>query len=379
MVIPVRGTLTATRMAFATRCALLLAPDGSVWGWGQNREILGPAGSKDDLRRFRRVPIGVGWLRIAAMDHGGVGLQGDGSLQRWHFDSGGHLTITPLAEPKSPGTNSVARTAVWIDVVAGGQHLLGLKSDGTLFGLGANQRGQLGDGTFYGRAVWTPVRSGQRWSRIGAGDAVSFGIDSGGLLWHWGFIENPGIPNSGFDSRVPNRVAGGPWIQVEPGHAFSGVLGADHRWWGWGPAAENVLGSTNRHLPFALPIGPESRAAIACSTAFAVLDSEGHLWSLGRNPGAAVGDDLPPVAWRRVFESKRWTQLWAGGDTAFGVDDHGVLWTWGLDLSIPSPVDRALSATSEWLRDHGIPAKFGQADNRWNSEPLALARFVSTP
>ena len=56
------------------------------------------------------------------------------------------------------GSSLPARMPAWIDVVCGENHILGLKSDGTLWAWGDNQYGQLGDGTTISRS--SPVQVG---------------------------------------------------------------------------------------------------------------------------------------------------------------------------------------------------------------------------
>jgi len=71
----------------------------------------------------------------------------------------------------------------FVAVSAGGQHSLGLRSDGTLWAWGYNAYGQLGlGGTADG---WTPARVGSatNWVAVSGGQYHSLGLRSDGTLW----------------------------------------------------------------------------------------------------------------------------------------------------------------------------------------------------
>jgi hypothetical protein len=252
--------------------------------------------------------------------------------------------------------------------------------------MGGNARGQIGDGTFQARNDWVRVPFAGRWVAVGAANAASFAIDAHGVLWNWGFIENPGDKQPDFNSRVPNRVPGGPWGQLRPGHLLSAVHASQGSWQVWGPAAENSLGSPHRHLPAPLPTCPDSPSVAVWSSSVLRLDVSGALWICGTPPGPmnATQSETPtggeasaasPVSWQLLFPQRRWVSIWADGDTALGLDPNGTLWAWGLDLTPPSLADQTLTNLSDWLVDHGINARFGQAGNRWIREPTPVARL----
>jgi len=134
---------------------LALVGDGTVWAWGDNRN--GQLG--DGTTENRNVPVPVHDLRnvgaIATGYHHSLALLRDGTVRAWGLNDQGQLgdgTTTNRSRPvEVPGLTRV--TAISAngggDDMAPGRygHSLALLEDGTVRAWGANERGQLGDGT----------------------------------------------------------------------------------------------------------------------------------------------------------------------------------------------------------------------------------------
>ena len=73
-----------------------------------------------------------------------------------------------------------------VAIAGGGNHSLALKSDGTVYAWGHNNRGQLGDGTTTQR--YTPVLLSDLTGvvRIECGDSHSMALKSDGTVYAWG-------------------------------------------------------------------------------------------------------------------------------------------------------------------------------------------------
>jgi alpha-tubulin suppressor-like RCC1 family protein len=83
----------------------------------------------------------------------------------------------------------------WTAVAAGPVHSFAIKIDGSLWGWGNNNHGQLGDGTETNRN--TPVRVGTdtNWIAASAGVYHSIAVKIDGSLWVWGanFVSQLGV------------------------------------------------------------------------------------------------------------------------------------------------------------------------------------------
>ncbi|MCL2712684.1 MAG: hypothetical protein FWD37_05385, partial [Methanomassiliicoccaceae archaeon] len=146
-----------------------LKSDGAVWAWGLNNYGQLGDGSTDDIS----TPVQVvgedddGFLTnvkaIAAGNNHTVALKNDGTVWAWGRNNSGPLgdntvtnSHTPVQVLKGTSTSMDDYLHDVIAIAAGGQHTIALKGDGTVWALGRNTEGQLGDGTTIQRR--TPVQ-----------------------------------------------------------------------------------------------------------------------------------------------------------------------------------------------------------------------------
>lgn len=148
--------LRATRVVLGETSAAAVAQDGSLWSWGgalygeigRDPAALAPARVEIDL------PAGVTVRDVALVREGGVAVLSDGTVRRWgrvqcyrtwtqescgRFDDDG-VYERPVAVPAPVDAPAVAAAACLQCGVV-------LTSTGTVWGWGANDAGQLGDGT----------------------------------------------------------------------------------------------------------------------------------------------------------------------------------------------------------------------------------------
>ena len=78
-------------------------------------------------------------------------------------------------------------TNVWTSVACGGSHTIAIKYDGTLWGWGYNNSGQLGDGTGTQRTAPVQIGSDTNWASVSAGASHSLAVKTTGTLWAWGY------------------------------------------------------------------------------------------------------------------------------------------------------------------------------------------------
>jgi len=74
----------------------------------------------------------------------------------------------------------------WQSVVCGYYHTVALKSNGTLWAWGANNYGQLGDGTTLGKSSPIQVGSATDWQSVACDSEHTMALKSAGTLWAWG-------------------------------------------------------------------------------------------------------------------------------------------------------------------------------------------------
>ncbi|HEY3857566.1 MAG TPA: hypothetical protein VGO67_24555 [Verrucomicrobiae bacterium] len=166
---------------------LFLTSDGSLWAIGSDEHgELGDGNTTDDaVTNAERIVIG-GVTAVAAGDFHSLFLKNDGSLWAMGENSSGQLGDGTYSDTNQP--EMIVPTGV-VAIAAGGGHSLFIKKDGSLWAMGSDSFGQLGDGSTDGGNFQTNrpemiVASGV--TTIAAGEAHSLFIKSDGSLWAMG-------------------------------------------------------------------------------------------------------------------------------------------------------------------------------------------------
>ena len=142
-----------TAITAGLNASLFIKSDGSLWGMGNNGAgQLGPAADP----YAQDVPIQIVASNVTAVAEGNtftLFIKSDGSLWGMGENPYGQLGLGPTYVGEHNGTH-VPLQIVASNVVAvatGYGHSLFIKSDGSLWGMGDNADGELGDGTYSNR------------------------------------------------------------------------------------------------------------------------------------------------------------------------------------------------------------------------------------
>ncbi len=130
----------------------------AVWAWGSN--YAGQVGDGTHTDRLTPEPvIGIGttsFVGLAVGDGFALALRSDGSVWGWGADGYGQLANGPQSAGTATPTMSIGAGSGIIALAAGVNHALALRSDGTVLAWGSNSSGELGDGST--AAVSGPVQ-----------------------------------------------------------------------------------------------------------------------------------------------------------------------------------------------------------------------------
>ena len=139
-----------------TRYSAAIKTNGTLWTWG--RSTYGELGD-GAMSSTKQIPTQVGtdtnWAQVSARSYNIAAIKTNGDLWIWGRNDSGQLGIG-TSGAGTDKTSPVQVPGKWKQVVVGGSHTLGIKSDGTLWAWGGNGSGQLGDGTYTSRN--TPVK-----------------------------------------------------------------------------------------------------------------------------------------------------------------------------------------------------------------------------
>ncbi|WP_164886666.1 RCC1 domain-containing protein [Piscinibacter defluvii] len=316
--------------------SLALAADGRVAGWGANTSgelgngsVADPAGPVFATGIADAALLGVGQLHSIA-------LRSDGSLRAWGFGANGRLGSGNTANVAVPGT--IAALPLTRSVAAGrGQSLAVAAAGGQVRAWGANNCGQLGDGSNTQRLQ--PVTSNLFGAvRVAAGLDHSHALRADGSVWSWGCNTAGQLGDGTLQARlVPTPLAGlSNAIALAPGALHTLALSNDGTVWAWGRNTEGQLGdgsTTARLAPQRVTLPGIAVAVAAGGTHSLALLADGRVYAWGNNADGqlGIGSNLNGTTPAQVGAPlpAGIVSIGAGANHSLAMDGAGNVWAWG--------------------------------------------------
>ena len=224
-------------------------------------------------------------------------------------------------------------------ISAGYSHSLGLKPDGTLWGWGLGEYGQLSTGNDSDSSIPILCGTATNWAKICGGYSNTFAIKNDGTLWGTGYnlYGALGINSTVDHTSVFTQIGtANNWSEVAAGETFAIGLRTDHTMWAWGFNQYYNLGDgtiIQRNSP--VQIGTTADWKTICSTrldcSFAIKNN-GTLWAWGNNVGNILG--IGAFTWSQPTlrdTATNWDKLALGqGYHVMALKTDHTLWAWGL-------------------------------------------------
>ncbi len=285
--------------------SFLLKADGTVWGWGDQRDgRLGDGQDRDNSRTQPRPVLGLSGIRQIAIGAAhGLALRADGTVLAWGANGDGRLGNgrDSGAEPTAirvPGLAGVVALA------AGVASSMALRQDGVVLVWGQNGAGQLGLGDDASRPVPTPVPGLANVRAIAAGGGQAFAIRRDGVVFAWGNNRDGqlglGVLAAGGYVRSPriiDSLNGVNAIAIAAGYFHTVALLADGSLRTFGASNAGQSGTPTGVDGFGAfpapirPAGVDSVAAVAAGQYHTLaLRRDGHALSWGNASEGRLGD-----------------------------------------------------------------------------------------
>ena len=357
--------------------SVALKSDGTVWAWGgYNGGTVGGGyfGARVTRPLQTRGPgVGgylTGVIAISAGDEFTAALKSDGTVWTWGNDNngelgGGQTEGYPYIHPaplQVLGPKGQGFLTGITQISAGTFHMIALKSDGTVYAWGDNERGSLGQSTATAnvpnqvpssQSGYPPV-NGPPLSSVKAISAGGF--NSGvalqdGRVYVWGDNQYGQIANGMIGANYgvfqPTQVLGQNGVgylsgiaAISVGYGQGAALTPDGRVFMWGSNNYGELGD-GRNAFSTLPtptLFDSSAVSMACSDyQSVVVRADGSVWTAGSNDRGQLGNGA-------TRNRGTPTQVLGVGGTGFlsgitraatrwdgmvGLKPDGTVWTWG--------------------------------------------------
>ena len=360
--VPVPGIATALRLSTGNVHACAVLREGAIDCWGNDSVGQLGNGSPDvsidfgagttyastarvvNLPRVGQVTAGVAQL-CAVIDTGGADCWGFNDQRALGQPSALDSTLVPLAVP-APASNGATQISAGISAFSHEDHTCARLGDGTVACWGANDSGQLGNGTMTPSAGPALVGGIATAVQVAAGGRHSCAVLQNGTVDCWGANASGQLGNgTTTPSATPVQVSGiTTAVAVAAGEAHACALlqggGVDC----WGDDFEGELGNghsgpgQNSAVPVAAEIPVANRAtdisAGGNDTCDVLQDHTVNCWGnaaegqLGN--GMKFPSDSSPVMVGTIHDA---TDVSTGLDYACAVRSAGGVSCWGSDLN----------------------------------------------
>lgn len=235
------------------------------------------------------------------------------------------------------GQRSVESVAGFRALASGIFHVCGLDELGTAMCWGANEGGQLGDGSRTDRTSPVPVRTELKFSSLTAGASHTCGVAGGGVPLCWGQNLSGQLGDgSRTDARFPRAVGGGvAFDALVAGWNHTCGLTANGNAFCWGLNSDGQLGDGSRLDRLVPTLVRGAIESLAAGNAHTCGISDGQIMCWGDNRFGQVGDGssegrAQPTQVVGLLGTA--TQLAAGAVHTCALVSDGSAYCWGQNL-----------------------------------------------
>lgn len=335
---------------------------------------------------------------------------GASSPSAWGDNTFGQIGDGTMTSPRNPPV-AISAFGTPIALATGTNHSLAVRADGTAWGWGYNQYGQVGDGTsgssnsprrspvqVVGGASGSPFLQGI--TAVAGGLRQSLALRGDGTVWAWGYnvdgeLGDGTSGNQQSPKPAPVQVVGGATgaptlqniVQISAGGLTSYALRSDGTVWAWGynfsgETGDGTFGNSNKVRATPVQVKRSGGAAltgiksISAGRSHALaLATDGTVWAWGFNANGELGQGnttSPQPSAVQVKSSDGVTPLSgvqavaAGNGISFALMNDGTVRGWGYngygdlgDGTTTSP--RSLPVTTSGLT--GVVAIAGGGDH----------------
>jgi alpha-tubulin suppressor-like RCC1 family protein len=300
------ASLASAQIATGTNHTLAIQTGGNVYAWGYN--YYGQLGNNTTTEETSAVEVQTASgalanvVDVAAGANHSVALDSSGTVWAWGYNSSGQLgtgntTNSSVAVKVQTSGGPLANI---IAIAAGDNSTLALRNDGTVWAVGSNSNGQLGNGTTTQETTAVEVETASSTYltnivAIAAGTSHSMALDSNGYVWTWGANSSGqlglGTTTQETYAQQVTAISGIGQIAAGSSHSLAMTINGSVVY-SWGYNASGQLGNntnTQEDSPVTM-IGISNAKTVAAGTSHSVvLENDGTVWTVGDNTFGELG------------------------------------------------------------------------------------------
>jgi len=275
--------------------------DGTLWATGRNISGQLGLGDYNDRNIFTKVGNDNDWKYIICGESHSMAIKSDGTLWGAGRNYEGQLGLGQTDNYYNTFIQ-IGTDTDWVQVACGDYYSMAIKSDGTLWGTGNNDQGQLGLGDNTDRNIFTKIGIDTDWVQFDCKSQTSVAIKSNGTLWstgnnYWGQLglgdEGPTTYRNIFTQEIG---LDNDWKEISCGAIHTIAIKTDGTVWGtgsndqgemgWGQLPTKVNIYTNHNISYDFDI---FICGYWVSYVIKSYGSKGTLWVFGNNKYGALG------------------------------------------------------------------------------------------
>jgi alpha-tubulin suppressor-like RCC1 family protein len=274
--------------------------------------------------------IATNVIRTAAGDSHGVFLKSDLTLWTVGTNEEGQLgdgTTVTRTQPLQVATGV-------IQISAGSDHTLFLKADGSLYGMGSDRSGQLGQAAFPVRQFRSPVLIAGNVARIFGSPSRTFFIKTDGSLWGMGANPTAQINTSSIFNIYQPTPLHQNVVLATSGARHTLFLKSDGTLWAMGENKSGQLGDGTLQTRADGPVQVQSDVTkvIAGGGFTLLLKGDGTMMGMGNNSVGQLGIEGTPVILPTSIASEV-AKLASGNSHALFIKNDRSLWGMGYNYA----------------------------------------------
>ncbi|MBI4499734.1 MAG: hypothetical protein HY700_01110, partial [Gemmatimonadetes bacterium] len=394
-------------------CAV--ASSGSTtycWGWN----TLGAIGDASPFNHAGPVPVSGGfiWKSLSPGNLHTCGVTTTNASYCWGYNGAGQLgdgTSTTRVTPQPVSVGVVTFTYIG----TGRTHSCGLTTGSQAYCWGANQYGQLGDGSTAPRPTpSTPVNTGQFFTQISVGDEHACGRTSANQIYCWGYGLNGQLGNGGTGNNLsPSPISSAvSFASVAAGGLMTCGLTSTGTGYCWGDNTYGGLGTGSTSAsPSLTPVqmsGGQTWATVTPGFDFGcgrTTANAGFCWGHNLSGQLGIGNSTTTATITAITGSLTWSSIQTSrneGTCAVTTANIGYCWGYGFygqigdggfaNRTSPTPINTAVPFSVVQPGDLHTCAiatnnsgfcwgnnEYGQAGNGTRTVRLAPTQVITGP